>query len=453
MLLGVAYAVSPLTVWFVIAMIGVFWWAGLGLGERERRFVWGILAVALAIRVVAIAALFLVSYRHLIVSFFWDGDGTYLKQRALVIRNVWVGVPVSPIDFSTAFYRAYGWSTYLYVLAYVQYLIGPAPYAIHLFNVTMFVATVVMMHRLVRTAYGRLPALLGMALVLFLPTLISWSVSALKESLYVFLCAVGLMGAIAAVRAKRLWERAVGVALLAGATAANGTVRAGASLIMMAGIASGIAGSIVVRRVALVLLVLTLLPFVAVRAWENAGVQARIMSQLRTSAVIHTGNVRTEGHGYKLLDQRIYSDNAPDTMTPTEGLRFVVRALASFVFVPLPWQVESRSEIVFLAQHVIWYILVVLAFVGLVAGLRRDALVTCMLAGISATGGAAIALNSGNIGTLVRFRDTIVPFVVWLSALGAVATASTVVSRASFSKRRAKGKDQQATTIVEAASV
>ena len=97
--------------------------------------------------------------------------------------------------------------------------------------------------------------------------------------------------------------------------------------------------------------------------------------------------------------------------------------------VPLPWQLTSRSEVVFLAQQVIWYILVALAIVGLVAGLRRDALVTCMLAGLAAAGGAVIALNSGNVGSMVRFRDTIVPFVVWLSALGAVSAMSRMTKR------------------------
>jgi len=33
-----------------------------------------------------------------------------------------------------------------------------------------------------------------------------------------------------------------------------------------------------------------------------------------------------------------------------------------------------------------------------------------------------IALSSGNVGTLIRHRDMIVPFVIWLGALGAVVT-------------------------------
>src|SRR5688572_12897129 len=155
--LGVAYTASPLTIWFAIAMAGLFAWAGHGLGPRERSYVWGILATAAAIRVLAIAVLFLSQNRHFLDSFFWDGDGVHLKHRAFVIRNIWMAIPVSPSDLYGAFDRAYGWSTYLYVLAYLQYLTGPAPYGVHLLNVAMFLTAAVILHRLVRSAYGRAP--------------------------------------------------------------------------------------------------------------------------------------------------------------------------------------------------------------------------------------------------------------------------------------------------------
>jgi len=56
--------------------------------------------------------------------------------------------------------------------------------------------------------------------------------------------------------------------------------------------------------------------------------------------------------------------------------------------------------------------------------------VTLILAATAIVGGVVIAISNGNIGTLVRFRDTLVPFVVWLSALGAVASVRSVARRA-----------------------
>ena len=121
--LGVAYAASPLAVWFAAITVILFRWAGRGLADRERQYVWGILAVSLAIKVYAIAALALGSHRDIASSFFWDGDGVYLKQRALVLSSIWSGIPVTAEDVFHVFDATYGWSAYLYVLALLQYLL------------------------------------------------------------------------------------------------------------------------------------------------------------------------------------------------------------------------------------------------------------------------------------------------------------------------------------------
>lgn len=432
--LGTAYVASPLTVWCVIAMTALFAWAGRGLGRRERQYVWGVLALAVAIRVLALAWLFLATDRDQLASFSWDGDGVYLKYRAMVIRDVWMGTPVSPADWIGAVMPYYGWSSYIEVLAYLQYLTGSAPYGVHLLNISMFAAAAVMMHRLIRSAFGRAPAFLGLTLMLLLPTLIAWSVSALKESLLVLLFAAGLRAVVAAGRAVHLYQRLLALAALAGVLASGSSVRVATSLIMALGFSAGVAGSFVVRRGLFAVLLAVCLPLVALGLWEDPRVQEPVMAQLRLAATQHRAAFLTEGTSYQLLERRFYAaDHDMGTMTPDEGLRFVARAVISFIVMPLPWQTPRGFGSVLLPQQLVWYALVVLACVGLVAGLRRDALVTCLLVGLSLTAAATIAVNNGNVGTLVRFRDLIVPFVVWLSALGATSVMSRVMARVAVS--------------------
>jgi hypothetical protein len=485
--LGVTYALSPVSVWLLIAIAGLLVWVGRSLTGRERRWVMGILTIGVVLRVLMIAVLFLgseavdcrwpddleaslelnaiqratypeghwdlfsdfvwpscssltIGNDHY-VTFFWDGDGRALKRRAGSIQNIWLGIPVDPFLRSTA-WEHYAWTSYVYVLAYIQYLLGPAPYAIHLISLAAFFASTLLLYRLVRSTYGRAAALMGLVLLVFLPTPFAWSVSVMKESVYVLLGAFGMVAAVAMLRANSLIKRIVALFLFIGAMPVVETVRVGGSLIFGTGIGAGVAGGVIIRRVSLMLLAFLLVPYAGYRVLGNASVQDRIMSQLRASGSVHLGHVRTEGNTYKLLDQRFYTSvkntsagtmtpvEELETMTPVEALRFVGRALGYFVVAPLPWQVESRTEMVFLAQQAVWYLMVVLAAIGVVAGLRRDPLVTCLLCGVTAAGALAIGLNSGNIGTLVRHRDTVVPFVVWLSALGAVTTASNWMSRA-----------------------
>lgn len=425
--LGVAYALSPLTVWFVVIVAGLFAAAGRGLPLEERRTLWFVLAAAVALRLVALAALFLATDHQQIVSFFWDGDGKYLKMRGLWIRNFWSGMPTDALDLREAFSRTYGWTTYLYLIAYLQYLTGPAPYGIHLLNVAIFMATALLLYRVARSAYGSRAALLGLVILLFLPTPLMWSISALKESLYVFLqvCAIAAL----VVADRKGWRPrwvVTAVAVSAVAVWIDGTVRDHAAVICGAALVLGLAGSLVARSRSVAILALLSLPLVAFAAARRPDIQSRVMTQLKTGAVQHIGHVHTQGNSYRLLDQRFYSAPYPttsaiETMTLLEGARFAIRAIGEFVLAPLPWQVRSVREMILLPQQVVWYGMVVLAGFGFAAGLRRDAaVVTCLLAAFAAVGGLAIALSSGNIGTMVRHRDTIVPFIVWLSAVGAL---------------------------------
>ena len=56
---------------------------------------------------------------------------------------------------------------------------------------------------------------------------------------------------------------------------------------------------------------------------------------------------------------------------------------------------------------------------GFIAGLRRDALFTCLLAAHAFAVMMMVALTSGNVGTLIRHRGLVLPYLIWLSALGA----------------------------------
>jgi hypothetical protein len=133
--------------------------------------------------------------------------------------------------------------------------------------------------------------------------------------------------------------------------------------------------------------------------------------------------VSVEGYSYRLLDDEYYDpkhDSGIDfsALKPDEAARFALRGVAHFLTAPLPWNVVSRPALAFLPQQVAWYILVVLAVVGVGAGFRRDRVLTWLLVGNALVGGVTVALFGGNEGTFVRMRDSVVPVIVWLSALG-----------------------------------
>ena len=426
--LGVGYAASPLTVWFLGSVALLSAWGIRGLSVRERNWVLGILTFAIGTRLLLIFLLFVTTEPFETASFFWDGDGVYYKQRAEWIRQVWLENQIAPLDYDRAFFRGYGWSSYLYVIAYVQYWFGEAPYAIHLVNVFLSVSVAVVLYRLIRAGYGKATALLGLLLLLFMPTPLLWSVSALKESLYVFLIMLGLVGTVLVVRGPTMARRAVGLCAVIIAFAVIDGVRVGGGILLAAGIAGGLCGAIATRRLSVAVLVITLLPFVTYGLLQTETIYPRIKSELERAAVQHIGHVKTPGNWYKLLEESFYVNTerevAISTWTPPDQVRYAVKAVASLIVMPLPSQARSTTEFLFLPLQFIWYLMVLFAVVGSLAGFRRDPFVTCMLVATVAIGAVAIAIYSGNIGTMVRLRDTLVPFIVWLSAEGVIATGA-----------------------------
>lgn len=426
--LAITYILSPMTVWLSVAMVPLFVFAGWGLPREERRWVWSLLACGLAVRLLAIIVLLLATdhYYGNFASFFFDDDGRASKLRSTWMRNAWLGLPIEPFAYH-AFARDYGWTSYLNVIAYLQYLLGPAPYGIHLLNTGFFMAAAVTLHRLARRAYGPLAACFGLAFLLFSPGLVLWSVSAMKESLQYLVLAVSVVAAIAALRGGWGARRVISAGLAVVAFAALWTVKREIALLTLATIAIGAAVAFVIRWRNLLLASPVILAIVAIVAWaalQQAPVQERAAALISRAVTLHIGHVNTTGHGFKLLDDRFYSDfyylpGFDQSLSPPEVARFVVRALVSLVLVPLPWQSFSRSEILFVPAQMFWYCLLALAAAGVVTALRRDALVTAVLIVGLALFGAARAVSEGNIGTLVRHRDILLPFLAWLSGVGA----------------------------------
>ena len=87
--------------------------------------------------------------------------------------------------------------------------------------------------------------------------------------------------------------------------------------------------------------------------------------------------------------------------------------------VPLPWKAQSSAALAYLPEQIVWYLLAVLVPIGLPFAFRRDPIVTGLLLGHALVIAAAVALTGGNVGTLVRHRGLALPYLVWLSAVGA----------------------------------
>ena len=421
---GAFYTVSPLTAWCIALAAIVLTLAGRGLPAPERRALNIVLVTALVVRLAAIGALVVINTpMHDDESVgMLSGDEAYGLSRALRTRDVLTGVPVTQYDHFVAS-DEYGRNSYMTLLTGIQMLFGPTPYSMRLLNTLLFTIAAILLFRVTRFAFGPLPAIGGLVVMLFLPTLFLWSMSLLKEPLYLFGTTLVITGAIGAVRAQTTASRVAAIAGAAAGLAIVSDLRPGAMPLALLGLGCGIAGLWLFSSAKRFVLTAALVVVAVFALMSQPSAQQRVTSALEAAAKTHTGHVFTVGHAYKLLDEGFYINPITPsastmTLTAAEAARYVMRAAASFVTVPWPWQLASTRELVYLPEQTLWYVIVVLLPIGLVAGWRRDPVVTSLLAGYTLPTAAALALTNGNVGTLLRLRGIVIPYLIWLSAVG-----------------------------------
>jgi hypothetical protein len=407
--------------------------AARGTSPRERAALHVLLIAAIAARLAAISVLFIFAPTDQpFASFF--GDEEMFKFRSVWLRNIGLGVPISAADFIYAVEET-GKSQYLYVLAFLQALVGDAPYGIHVFNMTVYLAGVVLLYRVARASYGPVPAIAGLVVLLFLPSLFTWSVSALKEPLYTLLAALELACAVAVVRARRSSVKAVSaLAVIAIAFLLEG-LRKGGLLVAGVGSVLGIAAAFIVTRPRLLLASALAAPAAVVAVVAGTGIEQRLLSILRDAALYHVGHVFTPGYSYTTLDSWYYI-NPPDihVMPIGDAASFAARAVTAYVLEPVPWTIESRAALAYLPEYAFWLLTMALVPAGFVVGLRRDPLFTCLLATHGLIIMTMVALTSGNVGTLIRHRGLALPYVIWMSSLAACELIRRVASRPELSR-------------------
>jgi len=414
---GALWAVSPVGIAAIMALGAACAYMTARLPRPERARVRVMLTAAMAVRLAVLAGVFVMTPADR-QAFAIFPDAQYLIDRSIWLRNLWLHVPLGPRQYQEIFFP-FGSASFATFLAALQVAAGPAPFGLGFVSAAAFLCGALVVYLVVRRGFGTAPAQVGLAALLFWPSLVAWSVSVLKDPAQLFLTSVVCAGAVSISVASPRWTRAAWAAAVATALALLATLRAGGVEMAVAGLAlAAVLRLIAWRRWMLVVLV----AFACAGVWR---MRDRIGAEVQTSASRHIGHVQSAGVSYRLLDERYYSDGGESvsSISFSDGVRFLVGSAIAFVVAPLPLQAGSRGTLALLPQQFAWYLVCAAAAVGFVVGMRRAPWLTCVLAGSALAGLLIIAPNSGNVGTLMRHRDLIVPFVLWLSGLGIVGIA------------------------------
>lgn len=434
-LLGILFTASPLSLFAMAAAVAVVTFAGRGLPDEERRLLIMILGAAFAARLAIVLALVVIGLPHLndLAVGSLSGDDAYYLGRAIRTRDILFNFGNGKYDYFVVL-DEYGRTSYVTLLSAIQILLGPTPFGMRVLNAVFFLAGAALLFRAARPAFGPTAAFSALVVLLFLPSLLWSSISLLKESLYFFSCALLLYCATRALHAPRPAKLAVFVVLGGvGAWLLTDLRRDALTLL-----GSGLAAAVVIRFVAATrqrLLTVSAMAMVAATLLlMQPSVRSRAALSIESMARVQGGHVFTVGHSYKLLDPAFYAEPAAPggwqlNLTPEQAGRFVLRAAASFIVTPWPWEMTSRGELALLPEQLLWYLLLIGLPAGVVAGWRLDATTTALFVGYAAPTALALALTNGNVGTLMRLRGLVTPYLLWVSMLGLLTLAHRVLSR------------------------
>lgn len=435
LILGLLYAASPLFMLTLAASAVLIALAGRDLPAAERRRIVAIIGAALAVRFALIAAMLLVNIPHLSDLGIGGlrGDDAYYLGRAIRARDILLDVTRGRYDFFVVT-DEYGRTSYLQLLTFLQVMFGPTPYSMRAFNGLLFVTAGYLLFRLCRRGLGFTVSRVALIVVLFLPSLLASSISTSKEPLYFFTAVMLVTSALAAVRHPAMLGKAVAVAIAAICLWILDDLRRGALALCVSGLALAIVARVMFatsrRAIAGVAVAVLALAMV----WTQPALRQRVLDSTAAAAKMHAGHVFTSGHAYKLLDEGFYMHPGTPAawvleLTEPQALRFLVRAGVSFLVTPLPWEMVSRSELLFFPEHLVWLLMIVFIPIGAVAGWRRDPAITTLLIGFALPTAAVLAVTTGNVGTLLRLRGLVTPYLIWFAVLGAFTVAERLLMR------------------------
>jgi hypothetical protein len=434
--LGLLYSASPLLILTLAAVAVLMLTAGRDLPAAERRRILTIIGIALGARFLLIAALLVVNIPHLsdLGVGGLAGDDAYYLGRAIRARDIMVGITQGRYDYFVVS-DEYGRTSYLQLLTFLQVMFGPTPYSIRALNSVLFVTAAYLLFRMCRPGFGATASALALIALLFLPSLLVSSMATSKEPSYFFITTVMLTAAIAVIRQPGVSARIVAAIAVAICLWILDDLRRGALALGVSGLALAVVARVTFEtpRRAIAAAVIAVVAIGAL--WTQPPVRERFLDATASVAKMHAGHVFTSGHAYKLLDEGFYMHPGTPAAWPLEltGLqagRFLARAAVSFVVTPLPWEMASISELVFFPEHLLWMLIVVLVPIGAVVGWQRDATMTACLLGFAIPTAAVLAVTTGNVGTLLRLRGLVTPYLLWFAVLGGLAVCERLLTRA-----------------------
>ncbi|HEY3059488.1 MAG TPA: glycosyltransferase family 39 protein [Chloroflexota bacterium] len=324
-------------------------------------------------------------------------------------------------------------SSYTYLLAAMYAVFGHAPLLPKLLNSALGALCAVLVYEIAARAFNQRVAILASIGAALMPTLILWSVITIKETLVLTLALLGLWAVQRIMEGVAPHKTADFVTLLIAAMVLSLDLRSTTSAILLLLLVVVLARKLQPRpRVwqlafagVVVVGVLGSTVFVArgqISGRPPSGVVEDALLQIRHRRAQEAANARTQIRPETEVISPEGKTELPEAEAVSDATPFsfvgdVLNPLGFALLAPAPWQARSLTELAASAEMLIWDVLLAGAFFAWRVPPRQRLFVACLVA-YGLANWLVLAVSEGNLGNLLRHRQTLAPALLILGTAG-----------------------------------
>jgi len=358
-------------------------------------------------------------YPDVSTPYIFDDEG-YYTLRGQITNMYWSDKPLSDITITGIVQNQYGFTSFVYVLASYFALFGYSPISSRFINCFLGIITALIIYSMVKDIFGERPARLSSISVAFFPSLFLWSITNLKETIFIFAVCLMLWTVVKFVKTRNIYYLA---AILA-STLFQFIIRRGYRELVMLTVVVLLVYFILLflshlykkRKVGLLVLIfLTAGCFIFIKSDK---INSALDDITERALVMHRGASFDEhAINYKLL-----SAEEMDRALISRGkfLAMLAKGWLHLMLEPLPSNIKSSAMLVSYFQMILWYLLIPFFILGIFLSIRYKFKESFILLLYFLIMGSALAVSGGNVGTTFRLRDTITPLFLVFSCVGIV---------------------------------
>jgi len=416
---GSSYLISPGFALCILLSVAFFYAVRRNTGEDDRRFVLFMISAAVVLRV---AGLIILQYKCLSMGqldIFGDAQDNIIQGINISdsIRNM-KEIPVTPQSILSSRYNTHSMTIFNGIFFL---LFGHDIVSLKYVNILAICATAWIIYDFAKNIYSGAAGRIALAIILFWPTVFIWSLTDLKESHLLFTVACSFWLLDKAARGKGVLRKAVFVTLsvlfafyfvLLKIKLMMPVFILSASLIVLYNaLHYGFSKDPVLSRK---VLYVSFVPASAIIMTFGDRILQAAKGMYALILHYHIGFLNSGGWNVNLI-----GDQSQCYFTMQFITKYIVKAWLYFLLEPLPWHFYSFSLTVTYPVMITWYILVAFSVVGIgkifYSGKAKEIFAMLVFMTIYIT---VVGMSVANIGTLIRFRDAMVPIVALFAGIG-----------------------------------